>query len=128
MQPQPTFPPKSEADIAALMSVALGREAADLVVTNARLVNVYTAEIEDHRSVAVKGHWIAYVGPDAGHTVGPETEVIDAAGKTLIPGFIEGPHPHRLAVHGGRIFKVRHPGGNHHDCHRDPGALPGVRL
>jgi adenine deaminase len=93
MQPATTIPCKREADISALMAVALGRESADLVVANARLVNVYTAEIHEGWSVAVKGLWIAYVGPDAGHTVGPDTEVIDAAGKVLIPGFIEG-HTH----------------------------------
>jgi adenine deaminase len=84
---------KDEKDMAALIAVALGRQNADLAVLNARLVNVYTGEIQNGVSVAVKDKWIAYVGPDAGFAVGKETEVIDAAGKTLIPGFIEG-HTH----------------------------------
>jgi len=45
-----------------LMRVAQGLAAADLVVVNARLANVYTGEMQDDFSVAVKGRWIACVG------------------------------------------------------------------
>ena len=75
------------------MQVALGDRKADLVVTGGRLLNVYTGELLDSVSVSVKGPWIAYVGPDADHTIGPHTEVIDTSGKVLIPGLIEG-HTH----------------------------------
>lgn len=80
-------------DTAQLMRVALGQEKADLVITNARLLNVYTGELLENHAVGVKGKWIAYVGDDPGHTVGTATEVIDAGNKTLIPGLIEG-HTH----------------------------------
>jgi adenine deaminase len=76
-----------------LIDVALGRQAADLAVINAKTMNVYTGELLDNHSIAVKGEWIAYVGDDPGDTIGPRTEVIDAKGKTVIPGLIDG-HTH----------------------------------
>ena len=78
-----------------LMRVSLGEEEADLVIKGANLVNVYTRELLQGFSVATKGKWIAYVGPDANHATGPGTVVIDAAGKVLIPGFIDG-HAHMV--------------------------------
>ncbi len=77
----------------ALMQVALGREKADLAVINARLTNVYTGEILDNCAVSAKGRWIAYVGQNPDDTIGPQTEVIDAGGQTVIPGLIDG-HTH----------------------------------
>jgi adenine deaminase len=77
----------------ASMAVALGRRPADLVVHNARLVNVYTGEILDGHAVATSGRWIAYVGPDAGFAIGAGTEVVDAGGRWLVPGLIDG-HTH----------------------------------
>jgi adenine deaminase len=78
-----------------LADVAVGREEADLVIKNADVANVYTREVLKGYSVAVKGEWIAYVGPEAGHTVGLGTKVIDGEGRTLIPGFVDG-HAHIL--------------------------------
>ncbi len=80
-------------DTAQLMQVALGNQKADLVVSGGRLLNVYTGELLDGVSVSMKGRWIAYVGADGDHTVGSKTAVIDAAGKVLIPGLIDG-HTH----------------------------------
>jgi adenine deaminase len=77
----------------ALMNVALGKEKADLVVTNARVANVYTGEWVDNLSIAVRDEWIAYVGNDAAASIGPDTRVIDAAGKPVVPGLIDG-HTH----------------------------------
>ncbi len=76
-----------------LMNVALGREKADLAVINASIVNVYTGELLDKHAVSIKDKWIAYVGGNPEDTIGPETEIIDAAGKTVIPGLIDG-HTH----------------------------------
>lgn len=72
-----------EAEIRSLVNVALGNEKADLAVVNGDLVNVYTRELLRGWSVAIKGERIAYVGNDASHTIGPQTRVIDASGKTL---------------------------------------------
>jgi adenine deaminase len=82
-------------DMKALASVALGEEDADLVIKDADLADVYSRELLKGYAVAVKGKWIAYVGPDASHTVGRGTKVIDAQGKVLIPGLVDG-HAHSL--------------------------------
>ena len=76
-----------------LIKVALGRKKADLVVINARIVNVFTKEILDNSSVSIKGKWIAAVDKDLKYTIGTKTRVIDAKGKTVIPGLIDG-HTH----------------------------------
>jgi adenine deaminase len=76
-----------------LMKVALGEAEADLAIVSGSMVNVYTGEVVDGASVLIKGDKIAYVGKDAGKSIGSSTKVIDAAGKTLIPGLIDG-HAH----------------------------------
>jgi len=76
-----------------LMQVALGEAAADLAIINGDIVNVYTGEIITDHTVLIKGDKIAYVGKDAGPAIRPDTRIIDAGGKTLIPGLIDG-HTH----------------------------------
>lgn len=76
-----------------VMKVALGEEYADLVVINGTILNVYTGELLKGHSVSIKGEWIAYVGDDPHDSIGPGTEVIDAKGKTVVPGLIDG-HAH----------------------------------
>lgn len=76
-----------------LMWVALGVEFADMVILNASVLNVYTGEILENCPVSIKGKWIAAVGPDAASSIGESTLVLDAAGKTLVPGLIDG-HTH----------------------------------
>jgi adenine deaminase len=93
MSHKSVLPQKTQADMRALMQVALGEEQADLTILNAKLVNVYTAEVQEQVGVAVKGPWIARVSADVGDTIGAETRVIDAGGRTLIPGLIDG-HTH----------------------------------
>jgi adenine deaminase len=86
-------PWKTTRDAARLMNVALGKTPADLAVVNATLLNVYTGELLKNQSISVTDKWIAYVGENAQDAIGPETMVIDAAGKTVIPGLIDG-HTH----------------------------------
>jgi len=76
-----------------VINVTLGKEKADLALLDATILNVYTGEWLEGCSLSVKGEWIAYVGPDPKDTIGPNTQVIDAKGKTVIPGFIDG-HAH----------------------------------
>ncbi|MDP5360402.1 MAG: amidohydrolase family protein, partial [Paracoccaceae bacterium] len=84
---------KSWAEVAPrLVAVAAGRAPADLVVRGGKLVNVQTREILDLQ-VAVADGRFAYVGPDASHCIGPDTRVIEAEGRYLIPGLCDG-HMH----------------------------------
>jgi adenine deaminase len=76
-----------------VMEVTMGREKADLVITNGTLLNVYTGELLTGQSVAIKGEWIAYVGPEEKERIGLTTKVIDARGKVIVPGFIDS-HAH----------------------------------
>ena len=76
-----------------VMHVSLGQQKADLVITGGDVLSVYSGELLRNYSVGIKGKWIAYVGPDARHTIGPETKVLDASNRVLIPGLIDG-HAH----------------------------------
>lgn len=76
-----------------LVAVAAGRSPADLVIRGGTLVNVQSREILPGWQVAVACGRFAYVGPDASHCIGPETEVVEAEGKYLIPGLCDG-HMH----------------------------------
>ena len=85
--------PKTVAETKQLINVALGEEKADLAVVNAKIVNVYTGELLEDQAVTVKGKWIAYVGQNIAGALGPDTQIIDAEGQTVIPGLIDG-HTH----------------------------------
>jgi len=76
-----------------LVDVAMGRVPADLVIKNGRWVCVQSGEIIPDTDIAIKDERIAYVGPDAGHTIGDATQVIDADRKFLVPGFLDA-HMH----------------------------------
>ena len=65
--------------------VAMGEEKAELVIKNARLVNVCTAEIQEGIDVAIAEGRIALVG-DASHCIGEKTTVIDGPGSILLRG------------------------------------------
>ncbi|RXK47975.1 adenine deaminase [Halorientalis pallida] len=70
------------------IDVALGEQPADLVVTDAEVIDVHTREIRSG-GVAVVGDRIAYVGAEASEMIGEETTVLDADGRYLSPGFID---------------------------------------
>jgi adenine deaminase len=71
----------------------MGRIPADLVIQNGQWVSVQSGEIIPGSDVAIKDGHIAYVGEDAGHTIGKKTKVIDAKGRFLVPGLLDG-HMH----------------------------------
>jgi adenine deaminase len=74
-------------DLTALLAVARGDAPADLVLENARLVNVFSGEVYA-TAVAVAGTRIAGIGP------GYEArEVVDLEGRYLCPGLIDA-HVH----------------------------------
>ena len=76
-----------------LIDVAMGRLPADMVVRNGRWVNVHSGEIIAGTDVAISGGRFAAVGPDLGYAIGPATVVIEAEGRYLVPGLIDG-HMH----------------------------------
>ncbi|MFQ5615270.1 MAG: adenine deaminase, partial [Anaerolineales bacterium] len=76
-----------------LVDVAMGRTPADLVIRNGRWVCVQSGEIIPNTDIAIKGERIAYVGPDASHTLGDNTKIVDAADQYLVPGLLDA-HMH----------------------------------
>lgn len=76
-----------------LIDVAMGRTPADMVIKNGHWVNVYSGEIIPGIDIAIANGRIAYVGPDATHTIGADSQVIDAKGRYMIPGLCDA-HMH----------------------------------
>jgi adenine deaminase len=76
-----------------LVDVATGRKPADLVVRNGRWVNVHSGEIVPGTDIAISGGRFAYCGPEASHTIGETTQVVDAGGRYLVPGLCDA-HMH----------------------------------
>ncbi|MDA8779078.1 adenine deaminase [Amylibacter sp.] len=76
-----------------LVAVAAGRDQADRVFRNCKLVNVQTREVLDGWQVAIAEGRFAYVGTDASHCIGEDTEIFDVNGRYLIPGLCDG-HMH----------------------------------
>jgi len=78
-------------DLARLIRVAQGREPADLLLANARIVDVYNQDVVPG-GVAILGDRIAAVVPPGSQAL-PAAEVVDLEGACLAPGFIDG-HVH----------------------------------
>ena len=70
--------------VARLISVAKGKIPADLLLANAKVVNVFTGEIESG-NVAIYGDKIAGIG-----NYRQAKQVVDLGGKYLAPGLING--------------------------------------
>jgi len=84
----------SWADMAStLVAVAAGRAPADTVLRGGRWVNVHTREVLDNMDIAIAGGRFAYCGPDASHCIGPDTQIIEAEGRYMIPGLCDA-HMH----------------------------------
>lgn len=75
-----------------LTAVAQGLQPAETVITDARLINVCTHEVQDHIGVAIACGRIAAVLDTVAiqACIGEETKVIDACGQCLAPGFLDG--------------------------------------
>jgi len=71
----------------------MGDDFADLILTNCSLVNVYSKEIQEKIQIAITNDRIAFVGPDASHTIGPKTKILDVKNKFVSPSFVD-PHIH----------------------------------
>ncbi|MEM3570798.1 MAG: adenine deaminase [Candidatus Bathyarchaeia archaeon] len=74
-----------------LINVGLGKKKASLAIKNGRLVNVLTDEIHA-ADIAVYGKRIAAIGK-IDQCIGEATKIIDAKGKYITPGLIDG-HVH----------------------------------
>lgn len=76
-----------------LIAVAAGRAPADLVIRQGRWVNVHSREILPDHDIAIAEGRIACVVPDASYCVGPDTEVVEARGRYMLPGLCDA-HMH----------------------------------
>ena len=74
------------ADLARRLAVARGDEPADVVVRGGRVLSVFTREWLEV-DVAIADGWVAGLGDYEG------TEVVDASGRHVVPGFIDA-HMH----------------------------------
>lgn len=72
-----------------LVRAGKGEIPADAVVRGGKLVNVMTGEIYP-ADVAIFRDTIVAVDADVGMHVGPGTQIIDASGRYLVPGLIDG--------------------------------------
>lgn len=84
---------RSKSQIERLIRGALGEIKADLIVTGGRLINVYSGEILEDMEFAVLDGRVCYVGESAAHTRGDRTEMLDARGLYVSPGFSDA-HSH----------------------------------
>ncbi len=71
-----------------VLQAAKAEGKATLAITNGRVVNVCTGEIYEG-GVACLGETILAQG-DVDYAIGAQTEVIDAGGRPIVPGFLEG--------------------------------------
>lgn len=76
-----------------LLRVAKGEAPADTIITNGRIVNVFTNSIEEHLTVSIKDGYITGIDKKAHPAASEKTEVVDAGGRYLCPGFIDA-HTH----------------------------------
>lgn len=81
----------ADSERAAAQAVALGQEPATRAIVNGMVYAVQSGEVLPAH-VAFAGRLIAYVGQET-FWRGPRTEVVDAQGAWVVPGFIE-PHAH----------------------------------
>ncbi len=84
---------RSRNELKRLIGGALGELEADLIVTGGKLINVYSGEILTGFEIAALDGRICYLGPSAERNRGARTEIVDAAGAYIAPGFIDG-HTH----------------------------------
>jgi adenine deaminase len=80
-------------DARSLVDCAMGRVPADLVIRNGVWVCVQTGELIPNTDIAMIDGRIAFVGADAGHTIGENTQVLEANGRYLVPGLLDA-HMH----------------------------------
>ncbi|MBL4873448.1 MAG: adenine deaminase [Rhodobacteraceae bacterium] len=87
-------PIKTWAEVAPrLIDVASGRAPADMVIRQGQWVNVHSREVIPNTDIAIADGRFAYCGQDASAMIGPDTEVVEANGRFILPGLCDG-HMH----------------------------------
>ncbi len=76
-----------------ILRAAKGAEPIDTIITNARILNVFTNAIDEHRAVCIKDGFIAAIEENREAEKRTARETIDAAGLYLCPGLIDA-HTH----------------------------------
>jgi len=76
-----------------LLRAAKGEEPADTIITGGQIVNVFTNSIEEHLAIAIRDGYIVRIDKEADLKASKETKIVDAGGRYLCPGFIDG-HTH----------------------------------
>jgi adenine deaminase len=71
----------------------MGRKPADVMIHDGQWVCVQSGETIPHTDVAISEGHVAFVGSDARHTVGRGTKILEAKGRYLVPGLLDG-HMH----------------------------------
>ncbi len=81
-------------DVAArLIAVASGREMAETVIRGGIWVNAHSRELLPNHDIAIVAGRVACVVPDASYCTGPETQIIEAEGRYMMPGLCDA-HMH----------------------------------
>lgn len=64
-----------------------------MVIRGGIWINVHSREALPDHDIAIAAGRVAFVGPDASHCIGPDTQIIDANGRYMFPGLCDG-HMH----------------------------------
>ncbi|WP_176518529.1 adenine deaminase [Rhodobacter maris] len=76
-----------------LVAVAAGRAPAEMVIRQGKWVNVQSREVLEGFDIAIAEGRFAAIAPDLSASIGPETVVIEAAGRYMLPGLCDA-HMH----------------------------------
>jgi adenine deaminase len=76
-----------------LLAASKGEEPLDAVIVNGRIVNVFTNAVDEGRFIGIKDGFIVSINNASKEALPAAGRVIDAEGRYLCPGFIDG-HTH----------------------------------